>query len=397
VRCAALVLAVLAGAPAAAAADVDESDFRYVRELRARAGAGAILFRADGPLFAHARLGFPDLRIVDADGAQVPWRRPPETEQADVAVDVLNRGRGAEGVFAMLDIGEQRRVIDRIELEIAGTDFLGRVTVAGSDARGGPFFTLGTTAVYDVAGAEAHARSTTVVFPPTDFRYFRLVGRRVPPITGAIVSARPRRSQPAPLRASVARTESDDRTVVVVDLRYPKIPVDEVRVEATTDRYDREVLIEASDPGTAWRTVAFTRIVHFPGTLTATLPVDVNARFVRLTIFNGDDTPLAGIRATPFARPRLLLAEGRHPLPYRVVYGGATASAPRYDFARLPAAALPRAVAGTLGPEQPNRDFQPPADDRSFLDRNPWALQVVLALVAIALALAGFVVLRRRT
>ena len=38
-----------------------------------------VTFAADGPLFAHTRVGFPDLRVFDARGGQVPWRRPPET------------------------------------------------------------------------------------------------------------------------------------------------------------------------------------------------------------------------------------------------------------------------------------------------------------------------------
>ena len=382
----------------AAAATVDESQFRYLRELSA-SGAGPVLFQADGPLFAHTRAGFPDLRIVDARGVQVPWRRPPGADRAEVPVQVLNSGRLAGRATALLDLGPARAVRDRIRLDLPGGRFIGRATVFGSDTRVGPFVRLATTPVYDVAGAEAHARSTVAVFPPSDFRFLRVEVTSVSAIAGATVSGGPPKVQPEPVAASATRSEQANRTRLLVDMRYEQTPIDEVRVDAASPRYDREVLIEVSDSGRTWRPAGFGRIVHFPGTLTASLAVNARARFLRLTIFNGDDAPLAAIEATPLAAPRLLLAEGGHVSPYRVLYGSRSVSAPLYDFARLPARALPRvsSARATLGPERENPDFEPPADTRSFLERNRWVLQVVLALVAVALAVSGFFALRRRT
>jgi hypothetical protein len=382
----------------AAAATVDTSQFRYLRELRA-AGTGPVLFQADGPLFAHTRAGFADLRVVDARGVQVPWRRPPEPAQTEIAVRVLNSGRLGGRATALLDLGPARAVRDRVALELPGSRFFGRATVFGSDTRGGPFVRLATTAVYDVAGAEAHARSTVAVFPPSDFRFLRVEVSGVRSIDGATVSGRPPDVRPEPVAASVSRSEEGNLTRLVVDVRHARTPVDEVRVQAVSPRYDREVRIEASDSGRTWRPTGFGRIVHFPGALAASLPVGARARYLRLTIFNGDDAPLEEIEAVPLSRPRLLLAEGGHELPYRVLYGGPSVSAPIYDFARLPDRALPRDsfVRGTLGPEGENAAFEAPADTRSFLERNRWLVQVVLALVAVALVVSGFFALRRRT
>jgi hypothetical protein len=385
-------------AAAALAAGVEEPDFQYVRELRAPQG-GPILFQADGALFAHTRATFADLRIVDARGTQVPWRLPPEPATGPETIELLNSGRQGDRAVALLDLGAERRVIDRMELDIPGEGFVGRVTVFGGDRRQGAFTRLGTTAVYDVAGAEGRARSTTVVFRSTDFRFLRLEATGVSAIAGAIVSARPRERRPEAVPARVTTVELQGRTRVVLDLSFRRRPVDELSVAATTERYDRELLVEASNDGRTWRDVAFGRVVHFPGSVDAPLALGARGRYLRLTIFNGDDAPLAGIEATALARPRLLLAEEGHSRPYRLLYGSPTARAPRYDFARLPAPALRPAsfVGGTLGPERRNPVFEPPADDRPFFDRHPWLVQAALALVAVALAAAGFLVLRRKT
>jgi hypothetical protein len=395
-RLALLLLAALATAPLAVGADVDGSSFRYVRQLDRR-GAGAAAFRADGPMFAHSRPDFADVRVLDRNDAQVPWRRPPETGAQRVAARLLNNGRTPTAAVALLDLGPRRVVRDRIELDLPQRTFLGRATVFGGDRRGGTFVRLGTTPVFDVAGAAGRVRSTVAVFPPSDFRYYRVVVTHVPRISGASVSGRPRETEPLPLRATTRRSEQGERTRLVLDLGHANTPVDELRVTARAPRYDRELTVETSNGGARWDHVTGARIVHFPGTRVAAFPVDARGRYLRLTVANGDDEPLAGLAATALARPRVLLVEGGHARPYRVLYGNRAATAPQYDFALVPASALPRANAAALGPERLNPAYAAPADTRSFLERNDWIVTVSLGLAAIALGFVGFLVLRRRT
>lgn len=391
----ALVVAVLV----LAAATVDRSEFRFVRELAAPAG-GPVVIEPDGPLYAHARVGFGDLRIVDADGAQVPWRPAPvQRAQTRRILELLNRGREGAVAVALIDLGRDRGVYDRIEVETPDRDFVGRCTVLGSDTREGRFARLGTTPIYDVAGAEGRARSTTVVFSPTDFRYLQLRATGISAIGGATVFGASRERGPRRVRAEAGRTELDRSTRLVLDFRWANTPVDELRIRAATARYDREVLVEASEAGASWEPVAFGRAVHFPGSVDAPLIVESRQRYLRLTIFNGDDTPLAGLEIEALARPRLLLAEEGHSRPYRLLYGSSTVDPPSYDFARLPASALPSSgfVRGRLGPERRNAAFDPPEDTRSFTARHPELVQAALAVAALAVAVVGFLVLRRRS
>ena len=75
-----------------------------------------------------------------------------------------------------------------------GTGFVGRVEVSGSDDRR-TFTLLSTSVIYDIAGAALHARSTTVVFPPSDFRYLFLRARGIPRIDGATALSAPSPTQ----------------------------------------------------------------------------------------------------------------------------------------------------------------------------------------------------------
>jgi hypothetical protein len=397
-RLAGVALVALAAAPATLAADVERSDYRYTRDVTAR-GSGPIVVEPDGPLFAHARGGLVDLRVLDARGEQVAWRSlPPEATLGSESLTILNRGRRAGAAVALLDLGPERRVHDRIDLEIPDTQFVGRVVVSGSDRRSGPFTRLAATGIYDVRGA-ARARSTTAVFPPTDFRYLQLRATNVSSIESASVSGAGQRPRPVerPARSVKMRQEGED-TIVTLDLGYRNLPVDELELSSATARYDRPVVIAGSNDGVHFVPLASARIFRFAGSSAAPIALGAHHRYLRVTVDNGDDEPLRGIRVAGRARSRALVFEGGHARPYRLLYGNPGGRLPDYDFARLPRSALglSRAGTGRLAAERPNPEFSAAGPPRSFADEHPRVVQLSLALAALVVAFAGFLAFRRR-
>ncbi len=379
------------------ASDVQPSDFRYTRTLAAPS-AGPVTFEPDGAMYGHARIGFPDLRILDADGVRVPWRAEPRPAALPFRpVALIARGRRDRTVSVVVDQGAARPVIDRIQLEIPDSTFTGRVAVQGSATGAeGSYAMLSTTPIYSVRGA-VNARSTTAVFPPTDYRYLLVQARGVSDITGASVARDPEDAPLAPVAATTQTSEHERATVVRVDLGHRNVPVDAVRVRSSTRRYVRQVRIDGSNDGTNFVRLAQDEVARFAGVDLTVVGLDGHHRFLRVTIANGDDVPLEALQVTPEATSReVLLAGGHHP-PFRVFYGAAVA-APAYDFARLPPAAtgFEAAVGGTLGPESVNELFEPAADTRTFFERNDAVLQVLLVVAAIVAAVGGFLALRRR-
>jgi hypothetical protein len=382
------------GASVAAAAGVDRADFRFTRMLSV-SGPGPVSFEPDSALLGHARGALADLRILAANGDTVPWRRLREPAAVARRVQLLNAGREGGAAVALLDLGPQRSVHDRIRLDIPGESFVARVTVSGSDGRGGPFTRLGTTTVYDVTGARS-ARSTTVVFPPTDFRYLSLRATGIATIRGAVVAATSStRLVERPARTSV-RT-SGRRTTVVLDFGFPHVPATEFRVTSSTPRYDRPVAVSESDDGHRFSLRAYGRIFAVPGSTQGPLAATIGARYARLTIDNGDDPPLRGVDVRAFDVSRAVLAEGGRPPPYRLYYGAARLGTPSYDFARLPPSALglEHVHRATLAPETANAFFRAAPDTRSFTAKHRWLVEAALALAALAVGAAGLVALRR--
>lgn len=389
---------ILAVTFAALVADVDETQFRYTRMLSAPPGV-PVSFEPDGPMYGHSRVEFPDLRIIDAEDTQVPWRpEPTATPVPSQPVVLVARGRRDGTVTVVVDRGAVRPVIDRIELEIPDRVFVGSVEVQGSTTGAeGTYAALSTTQIYSVRGAVA-ARSTTAVFPPTDYRFLLVQARGVSGITGASVARDPSRPPLEQVDARSTRSDEPRATVVALDVGHRRVPVDGVRIDSSTPTYVRQVTVEGSNDGTAFTPLSSSEIARFPGVDLSTISVSARHRHLRVTIRNGDDVPLDGLRVTLEAIPRPLLLAGGHAPPFRLLYGGATVPPAAYDFARLPAAAtgFESALEGTLGAERANELFEPPGDTRTFFERNDSMIEIALVLATIVVAAAGVLALRRR-
>jgi hypothetical protein len=387
-------------ASAAAAQTVDESGFRYERALEAPPGLAS--FEPDGPLYAHSKEGLTDLRILDAAGAQVPWRTlpPPSLEQPPRMVRLLNSGTRAGKAVALVDLGPDPGIHDRLMLDIPDADFVGRVDVRGSDQRDGPFTFLSSTGIYDISGAPP-ARSTTAVYPQSDFRYLSLTATDVSGITGVFV---PVAGVPSPelLRReldSFEMSSADQQTIATADIGFPNVPADELRIRAETKLYDRPVHIEGSNTGETWVLLAQGRVFRFQSSVETTIPLSARHRYLRLTIDNGDDPPLEGLDVEALARPRTILVSDGFEPPYRLLYGNPSLLAPQYDFAEAPIESIDpdSAAEASLGAEELNPSWEPPEDTRSFSARHPEVIPAVLAIAAVVLFFGAFLALRRRT
>ena len=182
----AVVVAVLTLVAAAPANALDASSFRWERTLETDGGLAA--FEPDGPMYEHAAAGFRDLRVLDARGRQVGWRtRSVRGDEQLRSARILNAGTQSGAAVALLDFGPERVVRERIQLNVPQQPFVGRAEVHGSHDRK-TYTRLSSTAIYDVRGA-TRAISTVVVFPPSDFRYYRIRATGVKAIRGATAEA----------------------------------------------------------------------------------------------------------------------------------------------------------------------------------------------------------------
>jgi hypothetical protein len=169
---------------------------------------------------------------------------------------------------------------------------------------------------------------------------------------------------PAPVVVENAREKT---TEITVDTG--RLPLNRLVLVSTSRNFSRmaRVQIQMVENGVArWRDLAEARVrdVDLPGFVRSDMEIDFPEMRVvqlRVTVLNGDNPPLSGVRLRGFGpvyRVLLLADPGR---AYRLLYGGETVPAPVYD---LDAVLIPvrqglQPAARTLGAPRKNPAYRP--------------------------------------
>ncbi|MGB9030787.1 MAG: DUF3999 family protein [Acidobacteriaceae bacterium] len=402
-----LLLAVSAAMP----------EMRYFRYERPVAGAGSragqTCVALDAGIFAHAAPGLTDARLYRGT-TETPFviREVAPVDQKQREIAPLNLGKKHSQTTFEAAMPEER--YSDVELNVTATNFIATVAVTGSHTESGTEGTeLGMFTIFDLSGQKL-GRSTVLHLPESDFRYlyFAIAGPVKPEdVAGLSVERVPAKQQyvtvadtnrvlekgrettvefKLPANVPVERVEfvvgaepanfSRDVTVQVVPViggkhttdQEPPAPVESsgnlLRLHATRDghRIDEEHLavdapwVEFGGAGSTWT----------------------------VTIDNGDDAPLAITDVRLEMAERKLCFDAASGASYTLFLGDPVLSAPRYDYATL---FVPEADAAqaTLGPEQPNPEYEARPDARPFTERHPALLWVALVLVVVLLGVVA--------
>lgn len=231
-----LMPALLVGADAAAS-------FRY--ESPIQAAPGWVVIELPDEVLDGCRPGLPDLRVIDANGKEVPFAIDPPLAQAQrrlLARDVeLVPGSHTS---ALIDRGDNPGWADRMDLELSGANFLKPVTVESSEDRSS-WAQMTRGSVFRTAAAS----SLSMRFAANDRRWWRVTldDRNGPAVRLEAVTVHEpsRRGTPRelPLELRKDPAEGLDATTWMATLPAANLGASAVRIEATDPAYHRRVRV----------------------------------------------------------------------------------------------------------------------------------------------------------
>ena len=407
----------------------DPQHLRYERAVALPEGvSGQACVVLDSTVFAHATAeSLNDLRLYAKNsGVEVPFTlTESETQHPEEESTQVRNVAGHNGEVSF-DIVMPSRPYTAVVLDLAAKDFLATAQVYGMQGIGRRT-DLGSYALFDLS-AQHLSRSTTLSFQESTFSELHVVlhlapapGSQTQNLGPAIVKAA---SVPPSREAQTLYTTVAETTVFtprghesLAAIRIPAhVPVERVSLDLDPGfdkNFARMVDITATPDATQDRGAIETihgeisRVKLAAGSNAGVPGVPIDSRRMNVdavlgaNIRNSATVDLAvendGNQPLPLRSVRLEMRQRRicfdaaaSGAPYILMYGDAVLRAPLYNYARLFNSAVQPIVA-TLGPEQVNPSFIVRVDRRSYSERHPELLWVLLLAV---FAILGSVALR---
>ena len=400
---AALILLVAAASP-------EIRYFRYQRPLQnVPAQPSQACAVVDPAIFEHSSLGLSDLRLY-RDSEETPYlihTSAPVSTATQQNIAALNLGsRGGKISFdAVMPPGPY----NDLQLKITGQDFIATVAVSGSQQQTGTATKIGTYTIFDLT-RQRLGRSTVLHLPASDFRYlhFTIAGPLQPDAIGGLTMQQASESHPAYITVEETSQATRKGHSTIIEFTVPAhVPVERVSFTAPAQpaNFSRDVTISAAEvtshpaddlapPPQSYVSSGNLLRVHtvqddhridqeYLQIDTFRTAFDLPSHWT-ISIDNGDNTPLvpASVRLEMYERN---LCFQSSPGNYTLYYRDPALTHPRYDIGQFLVIKPASAAHLTVGPEQPNPQFQPRPDDRPFTERHPALLWIALAVVILFL------------
>lgn len=409
ISCAALLVAfaMLAAAPLPSA----WKHWRYSRAIELPASDAPRLVSIAAPLdmYRRAKPGLADVRVIDDQGAEVPYTAFRQTGTSNTAAlpSTLRENSFTAGKFTQLvvDLGTHAPFHNALRIDTSRSDFIEWVQVEASDD--GHLWRMVQERAPIFRFLKDHHQGTQVVhYGENNAQYLRvriLDGDAKFPVSGVSQLhevIEPAERVPMGITLLAATNQLAGRSDWTAEVGPAAALVTEVRfaVESPAE-FVRSVHLSTSNDGKDWDTFNSAEIYRYRRgdaaleKLSVTFPNAEPERYLRVEIVNGNDAPLTAAAPQLYITPQHIVFEQQPGRRYSLIYGQERAEAARYDLGRrLDAKQMAVAVAGQAGPDEVNTDW---VDPRAWTETHDMFLWVVMLAAVVLIGYAAVRSLRR--
>jgi Protein of unknown function (DUF3999) len=393
-------------------------NWHYSRAIELTPTNATQLVRVVAPLdiYPHAIPWLADVRVIDDQGAEVPYvsfRSEGASNTASLPATLRENSFTARDFTQLVvDAGAHAPFHNAVRIQTTAPDFIEWVQVEASDD-GHVWRMVQERAPIFRFRKNAHEGTQVVHYSENNAQYLRvriLDGDAKFPVFGAdvlheVVEPAERVQTNVPL--SPEANQPAGSSGWIADVGVAAALVTEVRFDvAAPAEFIRTVNMSSSEDGKDWGAFTSAEIYRYRRgdaevqKLSVTFLVTayrsygaLRTRYLRVEIVNGNDAPLDTVAPRLYITPQHIVFEQQPGRSYLLLYGQERAEAAQYDLGRrLDAKQL--AVAGQLGPEVVNADW---VDPRPWTETHDIFLWVVLVAAVMLLGYAAVRSLRKST
>jgi hypothetical protein len=395
-------------------AGFDLNSWQYTKQLKLASfsGSQAVSFGIDQELMAGMKNQGEDLRIVDDQNKEIPYRiqlsRPyAKAEQLDGKI-LRNVRTPKQGTQVIFDAGSAGRQINQLKFVAKNKNFQRNVAVWGSDDNKFWELLVKNTYTYDYTDVRAGVslQKTDVQFNTTLYRYYKLEISDpdgdpiiVQSLSGQFLEQAQGQEIRQELKFLAVENHSEKQSEIIINAENISVPMEAVLLQAEAENFNRQVTIYSSDDKKQWSFAGNAYIFRyntpkFVGEqLRVALP-GITKPYMRLVIKNNDNQPIGVTRVQAEFPERRVQFIAQSDRKYSVYYGNKSVSAPAYDinsyFQYYDDSAI---LTATLGNQQDNPSFkaaEAPQAKPSLTEQFPYLLPGVFLVISAAMVLLAF-------
>lgn len=356
-------------------------------------------------VFPHSENSLADLRIIDENGAEVPYSVKAETGgiKTESRCADLREISYVPGQYTqvLLDLGKQPSFHNAVRISTPESNFMYWVEVAASDDTR-VWRIVKTRAPISRFQRENLEGNQAIRYSQNNARYLRLhilETARQFSVTSADIYfnseiVEPVR-EPIPVKLDADSSAPSSVTRWHADFDSAHFPLSDLAFETHQPEFFRAVRFQTSEDGKEWMLAGAGEIYRYKvgDKLEESLLVPLHGapgpRHWRIEVLNQNDAPLDALSARLLMNSRKVYFEQKPGHSYRLLYGNPRAESPRYDLERLVnVSAKPKstAIQAELRPEELTANY---SDPRPLTERHPNLLWLALAFAVVLLAYAA--------
>lgn len=405
-------LTFVALAAASFAADVPQAwrHWAFSRVIHPQDSSATARVTLPTDVLAHSENHLADLRIIDDQGAEVPYvlgdRQSPaftHSESLQIRENSFVPGKFTQ---VLLEFPSNSTFHNTIRIETPESDFMNWVEVAASDDTH-LWRIVRAHAPISSYSSENIAGNLTIHFSENTARYIRLRilnTTHLFRVTGVAVLPLDEQEQKlVSLHPIFSPTEEDSSpthktTQYATDISSTSLPIAGVSFLTSQQEFYRAVRISGSVDGKEWLHIASGDIYRYKSStqieesLQVRFPEVWGYRYWRVEILNGSDLPLTSLELSLGYVERYVVFQPKAQRTYSLLYSNPRAAAPIYDLQRtLDSHTRDSASIAILDEEGTISNHIGPKDERPFSERHP---RLLLLALAIAVFILGWSALR---
>jgi hypothetical protein len=356
-------------------------------------------------VFPHSEHSLADLRIIDENGAEVPYSVSAETGgiKTESRCADLREISYVPGQYTqvLLDLGKQPSFHNAVRISTPESNFMYWVEVAASDDTR-VWRIVKTRAPISRFQRENLEGNQAIRYSQNNARYLRLhilETARQFSVTSADIYfnseiVEPVR-EPIPVKLVADASAPSSVTRWHADFDSAHFPLSDLALETHQPEFFRAVRFQTSEDGKEWMFAGAGEIYRYKvgDKLEESLLVPLHGapgpRHWRIEVLNQNDAPLDALSARLLMNSRKVYFEQKPGHSYRLLYGNLRAESPHYDLERIVnVSAKPKstAIQAELRPEELTANY---SDPRPLTERHPNLLWLALAFAVVLLAYAA--------